>query len=307
LIFSHLLLIPLIPVFQYSILYQLDLQARTLGIRSMPPIFRSYLYFDILSYVILIYWPTYWIFSQVLVIPPIPVFQYSTLYQPDLQARTLSIRSMPPIFRSSLYSNILSYVILIDWPTYWIFSQVLVIPIIPVFQYSILYQPDLHTQTLSIRSMLRLFWSFLYFDIQSYVILIDWPTYWIFSQISFIPTIPVFQYSILYQSNLHTHTLIIRSMLRLFQLFIYFNIQLYVDWPTYSIFSHLLATPIIPVFQYSILYQPDLHTHTLSIDSILRPFQLFLYANIQSRDSLIDWLTYWIFSHVSVFPTIPVF
>jgi hypothetical protein len=115
------------------------------------------------------------------------------------------------LFRLFQYPNIQSYVSLIWTLTHWVFSHVSVIPTIPVFQYSIPCQPDLHTHTLGIQSMHRPFLTSLYSNIQSYVSLIYTLIHWIFSRASVIPTISIFQYSIPCQPDLHTHTLGIQS------------------------------------------------------------------------------------------------
>jgi hypothetical protein len=146
------------------------------------------------------------------------------------------------------YSNIRSCISLIDTLTHWVFVPCL--------------GPCNHSSILTSNP---------------YVSLIDCLTYCIFSHVSVIPIVPAFQDSILYQPDLHAHTLSIRSMPRPSLSFLYSNIQSYVsliDCLTYCIFSHVSVIPIIPVFQYLILYQPDLHAHTLSIFSVPRPFRL---------------------------------
>jgi hypothetical protein len=70
----------------------------------------------------------------------------------------------------------------------WILSHTLTIPIIPIFQYSII---QVYTHTLNMKSLVEPFWFLQYFIC---VVLIHKPSRWIFIHASIIPIIPVLQY-----------------------------------------------------------------------------------------------------------------
>jgi hypothetical protein len=170
--------------------------------------FQLFLCSNIQSYDSLIDSLTYWIFGPCFGHSDYPftlIFNSISAWSTCLHIK-YSVMLRP--FRLFLYSKILPCIRLIHTLAHWIFSHVSAIPIIPACKYSILRQLDWFTHILDIHSSLG---HSDYSNILSCVSLMYTLAHWIFSHVSAIPIIPVFQYSIRCQANPYTHTLNIQS------------------------------------------------------------------------------------------------
>ena len=117
----------------------------------------------------------------------------------------------------------------------------------------------------------QLIWCFRSFNIGWYVSLTFAVRHWILSQCSANPMFSVFQYWMVCQPDLWKTCIEYWVDVQLIWCFRSFNIGWYISLTCavrHWILSRYLANPIFSVFQYWMVCQPDLWSHTLNIESM---------------------------------------